>query len=235
MNFNLEIKILICVEESYFLMIKLYSYIITSDSGFAPNPFYNLLTLACCKPVIRRILGREFLKDLKKENEYWIVGLSSKPNYYIIFAMKITDVKTFREYYLDNKFSKKKPNFDLKKLIYQRGDNIYEPTKKGFIQHRSLHSHFFNDNLKWRINDFKLAHDLSGEYVLISNDFYYFGGGKEKLPIYFKDLKVGRNHKRNFSEETKEKFVKYIRTKHKFINNPPSDWGDNDNSWKHKC
>ena len=34
--------------------MTLYSYIVTTDSGFAPNPFHGYLTLACCKPMIRR-------------------------------------------------------------------------------------------------------------------------------------------------------------------------------------
>lgn len=35
----------------------LYSYVIRQDSGFAPNPYYGVLTLACCKPRIRKEIG----------------------------------------------------------------------------------------------------------------------------------------------------------------------------------
>lgn len=31
----------------------LYSYVITRDYGFAPNPFWNICSLATCKPQIR--------------------------------------------------------------------------------------------------------------------------------------------------------------------------------------
>lgn len=34
--------------------MKLFSYIVTHDAGFAPNPFWGYCTLACCKPAIRR-------------------------------------------------------------------------------------------------------------------------------------------------------------------------------------
>lgn len=34
--------------------MHVYSYIVTHDTGFAPNPFHGVLTLACCKPAIRR-------------------------------------------------------------------------------------------------------------------------------------------------------------------------------------
>ena len=33
--------------------MRLFSYKLTNDSGFAPNPFFGTLSLACCKPEIR--------------------------------------------------------------------------------------------------------------------------------------------------------------------------------------
>ena len=35
-------------------MVKLYSYIVAVDSGFAPNPFHGFCTIATCKPRIRK-------------------------------------------------------------------------------------------------------------------------------------------------------------------------------------
>ena len=46
--------------------MKLYSYILTHDTGFSPNPFFGYCTLACCKPDIRRVA---------KVGD-WIVGLA---------------------------------------------------------------------------------------------------------------------------------------------------------------
>ncbi|MCH7751958.1 MAG: hypothetical protein IH898_07380 [Planctomycetes bacterium] len=47
--------------------MKLSGYIIRSDSGFSPNPFGRVCTLACCRPVIRRNSkvdqGRELLEE----------------------------------------------------------------------------------------------------------------------------------------------------------------------------
>ncbi len=34
--------------------MNLYSYVVTHDYGFAPNPFGGVLTLATCKPRIRQ-------------------------------------------------------------------------------------------------------------------------------------------------------------------------------------
>src|SRR5437868_5831197 len=39
--------------------MKLSAYIITVDSGFAPNPFGRYCTLACCKPTIRRMAEKD--------------------------------------------------------------------------------------------------------------------------------------------------------------------------------
>ena len=39
--------------------MKLSAYIITVDSGFAPNPFGRFCTLACCKPTIRRMAEKD--------------------------------------------------------------------------------------------------------------------------------------------------------------------------------
>ena len=33
--------------------MRLYSYVLDHDYGFAPNPFYDVCTLATCKPSIR--------------------------------------------------------------------------------------------------------------------------------------------------------------------------------------
>src|SRR5882762_6472831 len=33
--------------------VRLYSYVVARDFGFAPNPFYGFCTLATCKPRIR--------------------------------------------------------------------------------------------------------------------------------------------------------------------------------------
>ena len=60
--------------------MKLYSYIVTHDTGFSPNPFWGSCTLANCKPGIRRTA----------EVGDWIVGLSRKVRgNRIVFAMNV--------------------------------------------------------------------------------------------------------------------------------------------------
>ena len=47
--------------------IRLFSYKLTNDSGFAPNPFGRVMTLATCKPKIRQ----------SKIPGDWIAGFTS--------------------------------------------------------------------------------------------------------------------------------------------------------------
>ncbi len=200
--------------------MKLYSYVITSDSGFSPNPFWGFCTLACCKPSIRRTTR---MGD-------WVVGLSpKKKNYKIIYAMEITEKPiTYSEYYSDKRFNNKIPDMTKNEVIYKTGDNIYKPVENGFIQLHSIHS-----NTDGRENIKNKDHDLKGIYVLISNNFYYFGSGMIELPDNLNFLIVGRNHRSNFSSYEKDKFLKFIKDYEKCkIKYPPSIWKDGDYSWK---
>ena len=67
--------------------MRLFTYIVTSDAGFAPNPFYGYCTLACCKTAIRRAA----------EPGDWIVGLTPKAHgNRIVYAMRRIGEHEFR-------------------------------------------------------------------------------------------------------------------------------------------
>ena len=62
---------------------RIYSYKLSRDYGFAPNPFHGICTLATCKPQIRK--GAQ-VGDL-------IIGCGSKElkmQGKIIFAMRVS-------------------------------------------------------------------------------------------------------------------------------------------------
>lgn len=206
--------------------MKLYSYIVTHDTGFAPNPFWRFCTLACCKPAIRRSIGRRF----NTKEEFWIVGLSPKSRKKgmagnnVVFAMRVTqNPMTFREYFLDKRFENKKPNFNKSKKR-RVGDNIYEPIWEGrYDQLRSRHSRHF-DYDDWKQDKKHKKHDLNGRFVLASKDFYYFGSDSKPLPPSLSELKVARGHKCRFAESTKKRFLKFIRKQVKGRNALPTQW-----------
>jgi len=160
--------------------VKIYSYIMTSDSGFSPNPFHGFLTLAVCKPKIRQNAA---IGD-------WVFGFSSKTNKQkygpfgpavgnkLVFAMEIKGSLTFQEYWKDARFQSRKANFALKDEIWHCGDNFYEPTCPNptsldhWTQHESYHSEH-HQPAKQALKDKK--NDLSVNRVLYAENFYYFG------------------------------------------------------------
>ena len=208
--------------------MKLFSYIIKSDLGFSPNPFWGACTLACCKPAIRRNA---------KEGD-WIVGIRGKmlykklklpkttnplQKYAIIYTMKVSDVLSFEEYY--KKFPKKRPDFKNAQTIYRRGDNIYKPL--GNDDYKQLESqHTIKNALKNRDKD------LSGKFVLISDEFYYFGSKPIKIPENLKSLICGRGDKCKFDTSVQKAFLKFISSKKQGVSAKPSLWSENDNSWR---
>ncbi|WP_375504715.1 hypothetical protein [uncultured Nostoc sp.] len=76
------------------MRMTLFSYCLPCDNGSAPNPFWELCTLAICKPDIRRVAS---IGD-------WVVGLGSKKSPIgdisncVVYAMRVTDKMTFQEY-----------------------------------------------------------------------------------------------------------------------------------------
>src|SRR5271157_3245995 len=85
--------------------LKLYSYVVDHDYGFATNPFHNYCTLVHCKfskNAKRNLI--EMAKEYYDSNyEVWIVGnggkrMESSGNGTIIYLMKINDVIPIKEY-----------------------------------------------------------------------------------------------------------------------------------------
>ena len=198
--------------------MKLYSYVVTHDTGFSPNPFWGFCTLADCRPAIRRTAQ---IGD-------WIVGLSPKSSgNRIIYAMRVDEIVPFARYYHDRRFSVKIPDYTRAKVLYKCGDNIYKPLPDGsFRQLQSMHSHGPSENLATK------AHDLGGKNALISKTFYYFGSRALDLPESLEELKVGRAHKNNFSQETISAFKEFMSRQTPGVNAPPTNWPLHDDSWR---
>ncbi|MBN9286091.1 MULTISPECIES: hypothetical protein [unclassified Flavobacterium] len=161
--------------------MNIYAYKITRDYGFAPNPFGEYCTLACCKPHLRR----------KASVGDWIIGTGAVENgllYHIIFLMKVTEKITFQEYWEDPRFNNKKPviNGSLKQL---HGDNIYFKDKNN--DWHQLDSH--HSGYEGELNEKNKKQDLSGKYVLISTEFSYFGNKAWRVPSKYSELCPSNN------------------------------------------
>lgn len=195
---------------------SLYSYIGTYDFGFAPNIYgFSLehvslpwLTLAACKPTIRA--------GAKPGD--WVVCLTPK-HYWegdrikMIFAMRISQAMSFKEYWKEPSFMDKRPDFSTDDRRKWVGDNFYEPVgNEKYFQYLSVHS-----NSDGTENLFKKARDLRGRKVLVSkpDSFFYYGKNSPLLPLSLGILAVGRNCRRLGREEVsmfERSAQKYLQT-----------------------
>ncbi|MGD0777486.1 MAG: hypothetical protein ABSC05_32230 [Candidatus Solibacter sp.] len=204
--------------------MTLYSYIVTHDTGFAPNPFFGYCTLACCKPGIR--------KHAKKGD--WIVGLTPLAKGVgnkIVYFMEVDESLSFDDYWRDPRFKQKRPKLDAGSAR-RSGDNIYKPLPNGdHYQLPSAHSKpKFSDgqNAETKCRDV-----CRGERVLISRNFVYYGSKAKELPRELARLKVGRSYRCHFLLEVQEAFRKFVSRQRNFgMISRPHDWRSDDGSWK---
>lgn len=191
--------------------MRLFTYIVARDYGFAPNPFYGYCTLATCKPKIR---SSAFAGD-------WVVGTGAKGNYdlagFLIYAMKVDEVIDFDSYWNDPRFRVKRPmiNGSLKQLY---GDNIYHQYDNRWIQ---VNSHHSLENGQPNTNN--VDRDTSVNRLLVARKFVYYGSSAPHIPSAFRPFRqtqedlccAGQGH-RKISEQFATAF---------------EDWLDNRGEW----
>jgi|SRR5215213_1222768 len=150
--------------------MKLASYVIKKDVGFAPNPFGGFCTLAACTP---NRMG------LKLQPGDWIMGNSSKERHNgLVYAMRISEVLEFDDYFNDPRFEAKKPR---KNGTWQQrcGDNIYYIGDSGFYEQAFTYCH---------TDPHYLEKDTRHPRVFISDHFFYFGESAPQIPAEFAEL-----------------------------------------------
>lgn len=197
--------------------MKIYSYIVTTDTGFAPNPFHGHLTLACCKPQIRRTAQ---IGD-------WVVGLSKRSEH-VVYAMCVAEKLSFHQYWSDPRFESKRPDKASRMPTVRRGDSIYEPFGLGTF--RQLRSSRLQKNGTEDVTAMK--HDLGGRHVLVGVEFVYFGGAGPRLPTALEFLQVGRGHRCRFTQEQVETFLAWVSNQPRGIQRRPAKWPVDDDSWR---
>ncbi len=167
-------------------MSNLFMYVVDRDFGFAPNPFHNLCTLATCKPITRRVA---------QVND-WIIGMGGarlNATGRCIFAMRISEIITFNEYWLNPEYKDKKPvRNGSKKMVV--GDNIYN--RINGVWHQANSHHSLPDGTP---NIHNIRNDTQTNNVLVSNYFFYFGSSAVEIPSEILQkigYKNGRNHRK---------------------------------------
>ena len=97
---------------------------------------------------------------------YWFIGTqpASQGNK-LVYAMQVTEVLPFEDYYHDSQFEKKKPVINGS-WRQQCGDNMYYKDQTGrWRQHPSI----------YHCGPMQIAQDLKHPRVFIAERFYYFG------------------------------------------------------------
>ncbi|MGA2325034.1 MAG: hypothetical protein ABSH05_01985 [Bryobacteraceae bacterium] len=202
--------------------MKLFSYVVRHDTGFAPNPFFGYCTLACCKPEIRRTA---------KPGD-WLVGLTPKDDgNRIVYFMQVDEKLEFKQYWSDPRFRRKRPRANAG-LVRKNGDNIYKPLAGPGDRYRQLRSRHSKGACE---DSARKKHDLRGKYVLVSETFAYFGARARKLPRKLSALAVGRGHRCRFPDCVIALFLEYAKTFDFRVHAPPGRWPSDDQTWKEAC
>lgn len=206
--------------------MRFFSYKLTHDTGFAPNPFGRALTLATCKPQIRRC----------KQPGDWLAGFTSKylngdssGSERLIYLMRIGEKLTIADYFRDERFRDKIPVMDLPGPMAKAGDNIYRPfvDTQGIEQLEQIR----NPN-HWDIDgpdEYHRERDLSGRYVLVADEFYYFGRKAISIPPFCRpEIPYGQSAHGKLTENIKAfELIRFIRSQYPSgIHGMPHEWPD---------
>ena len=165
--------------------MKLISYRVKNDRGFAPNPYFDVLTLAACKPAIRRSshvkIGDWIVGWTAASSEKFATPVGEEKLVYLACISKIIPIAQYW-----NDYPQKRPDISKGKSSPEYyGDNIYIPDNTNPLGFSRANSVFHRDEKN-------MKKDLSGRNVLICNKFYYFGA--EKALIVPDEIRKDFNH-----------------------------------------
>lgn len=168
----------------------LRSYVVTTDTGFAPNAGGGYCTLATCKPRIRRYA----------HTGEWVIGTPSKSDgqEQLTYLTRVDEAMTYDEYYRDGRFEMKKPQND------PDGDNIYYEEDGLIVQDERAGHHTDQENRE---------HDLGANRVLIGEKYWYFGGNGPAIPESLRHEVIYRydsEHRRLHAKKGREPLTKIV-------------------------
>jgi hypothetical protein len=165
---------------------RIFVYKMTTDNGGAPCVQGGLLSLAICKPMIRR----------KAKVGDWVIGLGGmKLGEGIIYVARVTGTAG-SEYYQVREFAR-------------RPDCIYHFRDDGLARKQSAAYHKNPANLA---TDLGTGPEYRNARVLLSLDFRYFGKRREAVPPDLKAFadSIGRGHRVNHDPARRKALVSLI-------------------------
>jgi hypothetical protein len=172
--------------------MRLCSYVVVHDYGFAPNPFHSYCTLAACTPNHQ---------GLRLAAGDWLLGNSSVATCnHLIYAMRVSEVMDFDDYFNSSRFTAKKAGHE--NWQNKCGDNIYYRDELGRWQQAFAFYHTQTGQIE---------NDTQHPRVFISDFFFYFGRRAPAIPAEFGSLLQTRQGCRcNHSSETVSAFVGWL-------------------------
>ncbi len=147
--------------------MRVHTYVIAVDAGSAPNYDPPFVTLAVCKPRIRRKaeIGEVVLAFAGKD-------VNPTEPHTVVWAGVVSEKLSFADYWNDRRFATKKPDKS------DHPDNFYRPVDGGLL---------------WVQNDVHgpdaTNHDTGGKFVLGFSPSWRFGAHGPLMPIEF-DLRM---------------------------------------------
>ena len=201
--------------------MRLFSYKLLHDTGFAPNPFHGLCTLATCKPGMR----------LTKQVGDWIAGFTSTGlngdpvgSERLIYLMQVSEKLGLAEYHRTRAYKAKIPRPGAGRCVDRAGDNIY------YLEAGQIHQ---VENPNHSLED--MEKDTGGEFVLIGKRFYYFGSKPLMVPAGVRPS-VPRAQSaqgvRTHDTARAEAFIAFVEKQGSGVHAPPHHWPPDDGSWR---
>lgn len=173
-------------------MNTLCTYLISTDSGFAPNPYFGWCSLAVCTPNHQ---------GARLKNGDWLAGFLTKDrDYKLVYLLQIEERIHLNEYFKDSRFAAKKP--DLSGNWQTRcGDNFHSLDIDGkWIQHRN----------RFHLTKEELRKDTRRPYAFVGRRFLYFGREAIYPPQQFTELRGGRGIRVNHDPKLVSKFLEWV-------------------------
>ena len=192
--------------------MKLYSHVVTNDTGLAPNPFHGYCTTALCTPSHQRA---------KLTKGDWLIGNSQKSDgNRLVYAMRISQKLSMNQYFHTARYDAKKPKPEGRPEE-QCGDNIYY--QEADTVWKRVPSRFHNTRACF-VQD--VGTDLMGRPVFVAEHFYYFGSKRVPIP---RDLGgvICRGQSVHDKSELADQFVQWLEAKYQpGIHGTPRDMAD---------
>ena len=167
-----------------------YAYKVDHDLGMNPNPFGAFCTLAYCKGTMRKSIQKYVAeKQLKnpelstRDLDIWVIGiagmnlnLENKRGGKLLYAMQVTEILTFEDYWSDARFQYKTQLLnETERYIFDNGED------------RKIKYAFWRNNKNRLVCGDKIVgtKDKATDYILVSDTFIYHGFDCYEQEDYF--------------------------------------------------